>query len=82
MVIDGLLSRNSRLVRASYGLVAFIYGESRGTCGTIRQAVRHGIKVVAFDCGGGASLPVISGGVWHKLNCAGCFAGAYIFRPD
>jgi hypothetical protein len=82
MVIDGLLSRNSRLVRTSCGLVAFLYGESRGTCGTIRQAVRHDIKVAVFDCGGGASLPVISGGVWYRLNCSGCFAGAYIFRPD
>ncbi|MDR2409345.1 MAG: DNA-processing protein DprA [Bacteroidales bacterium] len=63
MVVDGLLLRNSRLVRASCGLVAFLYGESRGTCGTIKQAVRRGIKVVVFNCGGGSVLPVISGGV-------------------
>jgi hypothetical protein len=79
MVIDGLLLRNSRLVRASCGLVAFLYGESRGTCCTIRQAVRRGIKVVVFDCGGGTSLPVISGGIWRRLKCSGCWSGAYIF---
>ncbi|MDR2410896.1 MAG: DNA-protecting protein DprA [Bacteroidales bacterium] len=79
MVIDGPLLRNSSLVRASRGLVAFLYGESRGTCGTVRQAVRRGIKVVVFDCGGGAFLPIISGGNWCRLKCSGCFCGAYIF---
>ncbi|MDR2407920.1 MAG: DNA-protecting protein DprA, partial [Bacteroidales bacterium] len=77
MVIDGLLLRNSRLVRASCGLVAFLYGESRGTTGTILEAIKRDIKVVVFDCGGGSILPDISGGKWHRLNCAGCFCNAY-----
>jgi predicted Rossmann fold nucleotide-binding protein DprA/Smf involved in DNA uptake len=82
MVIDGLLLRNSRLVCASVGIVAFLYGGSRGTCGTVRQAIRRGIKVVAFDCGGGSVPPVISGSNWCRLKCSGCFCGAYLWRPD
>ena len=83
LVVAGLLSRNQRLVRSAVGLVAFLYGDSRGTVGTVLQAIQRGIRVVVFVCGGGAEVPRVSSGVWRQLRCAGtCWAGAYIFRPD
>jgi hypothetical protein len=83
LVVIGLLSRNRRLVDASSGLVAFLYGESRGTVGTILQAIQRGLRVVVFVCGGGAELPRVSSGVWRQLRCSGtCWSGAFIFRPD
>ena len=56
-VVSALLSRNERLVAACSVLVAFLHGSSRGTLFTVRQAVRRGIPVYVFLCGGGASLP-------------------------
>ena len=56
-VIASLLGRNQRLVSACSCLVAFLHGSSRGTLFTVRQAVRRGIPVYLFLCGGGAALP-------------------------
>lgn len=56
-VVSSLLGRNQRLVSACSCLVAFLHGPSRGTLFTVRQAVRRGIPVYVFLCGGGASLP-------------------------
>jgi predicted Rossmann fold nucleotide-binding protein DprA/Smf involved in DNA uptake len=56
-VVSALLGRNQRLVSACSCLVAFLHGPSRGTLFTVRQAVRRGIPVHVFLCGGGASLP-------------------------
>jgi predicted Rossmann fold nucleotide-binding protein DprA/Smf involved in DNA uptake len=56
-VVAALLGRNSRLVSACSLVIAFVHGQSRGTFYTIRQAVRKGIPVYVFLCGGGASLP-------------------------
>jgi len=56
-VVSALLGRNSRLVSACSLVIAFIHGQSHGTLFTIRQAVRRGIPVYVFLCGGGASLP-------------------------
>jgi len=55
--VSALLGRNQRLVSACSCLVAFLHGSSRGTLFTVRQAVRRGIPVYVFLCGGGASLP-------------------------
>ena len=55
--VSALLGRNQRLVSACSCLVAFLHGPSRGTLFTVRQAVRRGIPVYVFLCGGGASLP-------------------------
>lgn len=85
LAIAGLLSRNQRLVRASIGLVAFLYGESRGTIGTVLYAIQRGIRVVVFVCGDGAQLPRVSSGVgvWRQLRCKEqCWAGAYLFVHD
>jgi len=56
-VVSALLGRNQRLVSACSVLVAFLYGASRGSLFTVRQAVRRGIPVYVFLCGGDASLP-------------------------
>jgi len=55
--VSALLGRNQRLVSACSCLVAFLFGPSRGTLFSVRQAVRRGIPVYVFLCGGGASLP-------------------------
>jgi hypothetical protein len=82
LVIAGLLSRNQRLVRSAVGLVAFLHGESRGTIGTILQAIQRRIRVVVFVCGGGAELPRVSSGHWVQLHCPEqCWGGAFMFKP-
>ncbi len=77
--IAGLLSRNQRLVNASSGIVAFLYGESRGSKNTIRKAVERGLKVVVFLCGE-AELPKVNAGQWVELKCCVPWAGAYLFK--
>ena len=57
-VVSALLGRNRRLVSACSVVVAFLHGSSRGSLYTIWQAASHGIPVVVFLCGNGASLPV------------------------
>jgi len=81
-VVAGLLARNLRLVRSSAGLVAFLYGESRGTTATVMQAAQRGLRVVVFLCGGGAALPRIGGGAWRELRCGGVWRDAYRFVPN
>lgn len=56
-VVSALLGRNRRLVSSCSVLVAFLFGPSRGSLFTVRQAVSRGVPVVVFLCGGGASLP-------------------------
>jgi len=56
-VVSALLGRNQRLVSACSVLVAFLFGSSRGSLFTVRQAVSRGVPVVVFLCGGGAVLP-------------------------
>ncbi|MFC1495811.1 DNA-processing protein DprA [Candidatus Margulisiibacteriota bacterium] len=48
--VSALLGRNRRLVSSCSVIVAFLYGQSRGTCYTIRQAVQRGIQVIVFHC--------------------------------
>ena len=49
-----LLARSRRLVQASAGVVAFLWGPSRGSVFTVRQAVRSGKPAVVVLAGGGA----------------------------
>ena len=56
-VVSALLGRNQRLVSACSVLVAFLFGPSRGSLYTVRQAVSRGVPVIVFLCGGGAVLP-------------------------
>ena len=55
-VVSALLGRNRRLISSCSVLVAFLHGSSRGSLYTVRQAIRRGIQVYVFLCGG-ASLP-------------------------
>jgi hypothetical protein len=45
LVVAGLLARNRKLVEHVSGLVAFPYGESRGTRYTVNEAIKRGIPV-------------------------------------
>jgi len=49
-VIAGLLGRNRRLAENSDALVAYLYGESRGTMYTIKEAIKKDIPIVVFAC--------------------------------
>jgi hypothetical protein len=81
IVTTGLLLRNQRLVSASSGIVAFLFGESRGSTQTILQAIARGLRVVVFLCGGTSILPKLGCGRWVQLRCSGtCWAGAYLFK--
>ena len=59
--VAALKSRTRALVRAAAGVVAFLYGPSRGTVFSIRCAISRGIPVVVFRCGGGAVVPAARG---------------------
>lgn len=49
-VVAGLLGRNIRLVSGAVGLIAFPFGDSRGTLFTLRQAQKKNIPVRIFSC--------------------------------
>ena len=71
--VSALLGRNQRLVSACSVLVAFLFGPSRGSLFTVRQAVARGVPVVVFLCGGGA-CPEHSRGVSLPADLAShCF---------
>ena len=59
-----LLARSGRLARESSGVVAFLWGPSRGSVFTVREAVRAGRPAAVVVAGGGAELPHFSGGQW------------------
>ena len=56
-VVSALLGRNRLLVSSCSVVVAFLFGSSRGSLFSVREAVSRGVPVVVFLCGGGASLP-------------------------
>jgi hypothetical protein len=59
-----LLGRSARLACVSSGVVAFLWGPSRGSVFTVREAVRAGKPAAVVLAGGGASLPSFAGGRW------------------
>src|SRR5499425_763528 len=59
-----LLARSRRLARKSAGVVAFLWGPSRGSVFTVREAIRAGKPAAVVLAGGGATLPAFSGGRW------------------
>ena len=71
----GLLLRNQRIVSASYGLVAFIDGHSRGSIFTIKKAAQQRLIMVVFphNC----HLPEIDCLKWIPLKCGGCWENGY-----
>ncbi len=73
---QALLARSARLARASSGVVAFLWGPSRGSVFTVREGIRCGKPAAVVLAGGGAQLPVFAGGAW--VPCA--IGGAAAFR--
>src|SRR5439155_16535557 len=71
-----LLGRSRRLAQASSGVVAFLWGPSRGSIFTVREAIRSGKPAAVVLAGGGAALPSFTGGRWAP--CA--FGGVAAFR--
>jgi hypothetical protein len=63
-----LLARSGRLARESSGVVAFLWGPSRGSVFPVREAIRAGKPAAVVLAGGGAQLPWFSGGQW--VACA------------
>src|SRR5438093_2139625 len=71
-----LLGRSRRLAQASSGVVAFLWGPSRGSIFTVREAIRSGKPAAVVLAGGGATLPSFTGG--RGAPCA--FGGVAAFR--
>jgi hypothetical protein len=69
-----LLGRSGRLARASSGVVAFLWGPSRGSVFTVREAIRAGKPAAVVLAGGGAALPAFSGGAWVACSLGGVAA--------
>src|SRR5205823_14745108 len=63
-----LLGRSRRLAEASAGVVAFLWGPSRGSVFTVREAIRAGKPAAVVLAGGGAELPRFSGGRWAPCS--------------
>ncbi len=63
-----LLGRSRRLVQASSGVVAFLWGPSRGSVFTVREAIRSGKPAAVVLAGGGAALPSFAGGRWAPCS--------------
>lgn len=61
-VVAGLLGRNRKLVENSDALIVYLYGESRGTMYTIKEAIKKGIPIVVFACDS------ISSRLYQNLN--------------
>jgi hypothetical protein len=59
-----LLDRSRRLAGASSGVVAFLWGPSRGSIFSVLEAVRSGRPAAVILAGGGAALPAFPGGQW------------------
>ena len=76
-----LLARSRRLVQASAGVVAFLWGPSRGSVFTVRQAVRSGKPAAVVLAGGGAELPAFSGGRWQPCTFGGVAAFRWVREP-
>src|SRR5439155_18055776 len=66
--VAALFARSRRLVQASAGVVAFLWGPSRGSVFTVRQAVRAGKPAAVVLAGGGAVLPAFTGGRWQACT--------------
>lgn len=80
VAVAALLGRNKKLVEASSGLIAFMYGESKGTIYTIKEACKKGIRVVVFRYGDKTFIPIVGSGRWSKMNCSEPWNGAFIYQ--
>jgi hypothetical protein len=59
-----LLARSRRLAREAAGVVAFLWGPSRGSVFTVREGIRAGKAAAVVLTGGDAELPAFRGGRW------------------
>jgi hypothetical protein len=77
-----LLARSRRLAREAAGVVAFLWGPSRGSVFTVREAVRAGKPAAVVLAGGGAVLPVFSGGRWAPCRLGVVQAFRWVAAPE
>jgi hypothetical protein len=77
-----LLTRSRRLAHASAGVVAFLWGPSRGSVFTVREAIRAGKPAAVVLAGGGAALPSFSGGLWVPCSIGSVSAFRWVAGPD
>jgi hypothetical protein len=75
LVRAALLQRNVRLLEASYGVVAFLHGESKGSLFTISRAIKRHMPLVIFPID--RDLPKIPSVKWVPIRCGGCWEGSY-----
>ncbi len=76
-----LLGRSRRLVQASVGVVAFLWGPSRGSVFTVREAIRAGKPAAVVLAGGGAALPSFAGGRWAPCSLGPVTAFRWVADP-
>jgi hypothetical protein len=79
---SALLARSRRLAHASAGVVAFLWGPSRGSVFTVREAIRAGKPAAVVLTGGGAELPSFSGGAWVPCSLGPVAGFRWVARPD
>jgi hypothetical protein len=77
-----LLARSRRLGREAAGVVAFLWGPSRGSVFTVREAIRAGKPAAVVLAGGGAELPCFSAGAWAPCSIGPVAAFRWVVRPD
>jgi hypothetical protein len=77
-----LLARSRRLARGSAGVVAFLWGPSRGSVFTVREAILAGKPAAVVLAGGGAALPSFPGGAWVACSIGPVAAFRWVARPD
>jgi hypothetical protein len=75
---QALLARSARLARASSGVVAFLWGPSRGSVFTVREAARCGKPAAVVLVGGGAQQPAFPGGAWVPCVIGGVAAFRWV----
>jgi|GEM_PF-648150 len=79
---SALLARSQRLAHASAGVVAFLWGPSRGSVFTVREAIRAGKPAAVVLAGGGAVLPSFPGGAWAPCSIGPVAGFRWVARPD
>src|SRR6185295_10343208 len=79
---SALLARSRRLAHTSAGVVAFLWGPSRGSVFTVREAIRAGKPAAVVLAGGGAELPSFSGGAWVPCSIGPVAGFRWVARPD
>lgn len=59
-------------------MVAFLWGASRGSVFTVREAIRSGKPAAVVLAGGGAALPSLVGGAWAPCSLGGVAAFRWV----